>query len=144
MKDLDWKDEYLLGIAAVDLQHERILGCFVTIMEEALTTRETWRGDSTIIRLVGLLQQHFALEESMMRAFGYPELERHIEEHRQFHAEVQGLAQKPDGMNGGGSQETLKVVQKWLQVHILQSDRHYADFFAGLPRKSVGKKEAAP
>lgn len=68
MKDSEWKDEYLLGIPAVDLQHKRIFDCFVTIAEESSAKHDRWLADSSFAQLVGLLQQHFALEESMMPA----------------------------------------------------------------------------
>jgi len=133
MKDLTWKDEYLVGIPAVDLQHKRIFDCFVTIAEQGVTNHDRWLADSSIVQLVGLLQEHFALEESMMRVLGYPELERHIEEHRQFHVEVHELAQKSLRMEGSVPDQTIKVLQKWLREHILASDRHYADFFSDPP-----------
>jgi len=148
MKDMEWKDEYLLGIPELDLQHKHIFDCFVTIAEEGLTKQERWLADSSIVQLVGLLQQHFALEESLMRILGYPELERHIEEHRQFNAKIHGLAQKSLSVKGGVSREMIKVAQQWLAGHIETSDRHYAGYFSGAlrnnpgpARKSVSKKK---
>ncbi len=78
-----------------------------------------------------------------MRILGYPELERHIEEHRHFHAELRDLAQKSLRMKEGVSPEIIKDVQKWQREHMMTSDRHYADYFSGLARKSVGKKRGA-
>lgn len=111
MKDLEWKDEYLLGIDEIDLQHKRIFDCIVTVAEEGLTKRDRWAADSSIVQLVGLLQQHFALEECLMRILGYPDLQRHIEEHRQFNAELHDLAQKSLRMNENVLHEVIKVAQ---------------------------------
>ena len=143
MKDLEWKDEYLLGIPELDLQHRHIFDCFSTIAAEGLSKDDRWLADSSIVQLVGLLQQHFALEESLMRILGYPELERHIEEHRQFNAEIHGLAQKSLRVKGGVSREMIKVYQKWLQDHIKTSDRHCADYFSGSQRECAGRKRSA-
>ena len=137
MKRLEWKDEYLLGIAAVDLQHERITACFIAMAAEAPVASGS-RVDSAIAPLLELLQQHFALEESMMRNFGYPGLERHMEEHRLFHAELSGLALASPSTDGGVPQQMIEVFQKWQQEHILASDRHYLEYFAGPTRKRVG------
>ena len=139
MKDLEWKDEYLLGIPAVDLQHKRIFDRFIAIAGGS-TEQDRLLAEFSIVQLVGLLQEHFALEESMMRTLCYPELERHIEEHRRFHAEVQDLAQTAIRTKGSMSRETIKVTQKWLREHIMTSDRHYVEYFSGPPRNSVGKK----
>jgi hemerythrin len=129
MKDLEWKSEYLLGIPEVDLQHKRIFACFATIAEEGLNKQDRWDADSSIVQLLGLLKDHFALEESLMRILGYPELDRHIEEHRQFNAEIYDLAQKSLRTKGNVSREMIKVFQKWQREHIMKSDRRYADYF---------------
>ena len=94
MKVLEWKDEYLLGITAVDFQHKRIFDCFVTISREGLTKHDNWLADASFVQLINALQEHFALEESMMRRFGYPEVDRHSEEHLQLHTELHALARK--------------------------------------------------
>ncbi len=143
MKDLEWKDEYLLGVPEVDMQHKRIFDCFVTIAEGGLTKQDRWVADSSFVQLLGLLQGHFALEESLMRILGYPALERHIEEHRQFNAELHDLAQKSLRTKESVSREMIKVFQKWQREHIMKSDRHYADYFLGSARKSMGKKRGA-
>jgi hemerythrin len=36
MKASEWKDEYLLGIPEIDLQHKRIFHCFVAMAGEEL------------------------------------------------------------------------------------------------------------
>ena len=140
MKILEWKEEYLLGIPAVDLQHRRIYDCFIAIAEEGLSGHEAWHEDASFARLVDLLRQHFALEESMMRSLGYPELERHIEEHRRFDIELHHLARKSRELKGCVSREILEAFHKWPQEHILTSDRHYLNYFAGPQREGAGRK----
>jgi len=139
MKDLQWKDEYLLGLPELDMQHKGIFDCLITIAEEGLAKNERWLADSHIVQLGTLVREHFSLEESLMRILGYPELDRHIEEHRQFHADVHDLAQKSLRTKGSVSRDTIKIAQKWLREHIESSDRHYADYFSGSVRAS-GKR----
>lgn len=94
-----------------------------------MTKQDRRLADSSIVQLLGLLQEHFAVEETVMRVLGYPELERHIDEHRQFNAELHDLAQKSLRTKEGVSSEMVKVFQKWQREHIMKSDRHYADYF---------------
>ena len=58
------------------------------------------------------------------------EIDQHIEEHRQFHADVHDLAQRALRHEGGVSRFALKLAHRWLEKHIQVSDRHYAAFFA--------------
>ena len=143
MTDMDWKDEYSLGIPEIDMQHKRIFDCFVAIAEAGLASQDRWLADSSIDQLRSLIQAHFAIEETVMRILGYPELERHIEEHRQLHADVHDLAQTSLRTKGNVSREMIHVSSKRLREHIMTSDRHYADYFSGLVQKSVAKKLGA-
>lgn len=128
MSELEWKDEYLLGIPAIDFQHKRIFDCIMRILGGP-TDDDKLRAEAEIVKLLGILQEHFALEESMMQTFCYPELEKHIEEHRQFNADVHDLAQKSLRRKGGVSREAMIIAHKWLTEHIMTSDRNYEAFF---------------
>lgn len=142
MKDLKWKDEYLVGIPAIDFQHRRIFDCIISIFGGP-TDDDKLRAEAGIIKLLGLLQQHFALEESMMLALSYPELEEHIEEHRQFNADVHDLAQKSLRTKSGVSREAIRITHKWLTEHIMTRDRDYAAFFANPAHQSGNMKRGA-
>ena len=142
MKSWEWKNEYSLGIPAIDLQHKRIFDCIARIAQGA-TDDDRLRAEAEIIKLLVLLKEHFFLEESMMKKFYYPELEQHIEEHRQFHSDVHHLAQTSLMKKGGVPREALKIAHKWLTEHILVSDKHYFNFFSNPIQKGRGKKSDA-
>lgn len=142
MKRWEWKDEYSLGIQAIDLQHKRIFDCISKIAHGA-SGDDRLRAEAEIIKLLRLLQEHFSLEESMMQKFSYPDLEQHIEEHRQFHADVHHLAQTSLLKKERVPREALKIAHKWLTEHIMVSDKHYFDFFSNPIQKRRGKKSVA-
>lgn len=142
MDDLEWKSEYLVGIPAVDLQHQRIFDCIVSILDGP-SADDRLRAEAEIIKLLGLLQQHFALEESMMRKLGYPDVEEHIEEHRRFNADVHDLAQKSLRKKAGVSHAAVRMAHKWLTDHILVRDRDYAAFFTDAAGAGRGQRQAA-
>jgi hemerythrin len=137
MNDLQWKDEYSLGIPAVDLQHKRIFDCFVSIAEEGLDKNNTWLADSSTVQLLGHIQAHFALEESVMQKLGYPEFERHAEEHRQYHRDMRDLAQESLKTKGSLTREKVKSAQKRFREHITSSDKRYVKFLLGPERIST-------
>ncbi len=142
MKGWEWSDEFVLGIPAIDLQHKRIFDCIVRIARGA-TDDDRLRAEAEIIKLLGLLQDHFALEESMMQKLHYPGLEQHIEEHRQFHSQVHHLAQTSLLRKGGVSREALKIAHVWLKEHIMESDKHYFDYFSSPLQHSPARKKPA-
>jgi hemerythrin-like metal-binding protein len=142
MNDLEWKNEYSVGISAVDFQHRRILDCITSILGGP-TDDDKLRAEAEIIKLLGLLQEHFAVEESMMQRLSYPEFEQHTKEHRQFNADVHDLAQKSLRTKAGVSREAIKIAHKWLIEHIMTSDKDYAAFFSNPAHKSGNMKQRA-
>ena len=78
-----------------------------------------------------------------MRTLCYPEIEKHIEEHRRFNADVHDLAQKSLRTKAGVSHEAIKIAQKWLTEHIMTSDRDYAAYFSNPEHKSGITKKCA-
>jgi len=142
MKDLEWKDEYSLGIPAIDLQHRRIFDSILCVAHGA-TDDDGLRAETEIIRLLSLLQEHFSLEENMMQELHYPDLERHIEEHRKFHSDVYHLAQTSLMKKGGVPREAIKIAHNWLTKHLAVSDRHYLEYLSNATHKNRSKKRVA-
>lgn len=142
MKSWEWKDEYLLGIPAIDLQHKGIFDCISRIAQGA-TDGDRLRAEVEVVKLLNLLQEHFLIEESMMQKLHYPDVEQHIAAHRQFHSDVHHLAQTSLMKKGGVPREALKITHKWLTEHIMVSDKRYFDFFSHPIKKSRGKKNVA-
>ena len=142
MKDLEWQDEYLVEIPAIDLQHKRIFETFITIAGGS-TKHDRLRAEFALVQLVGILQEHFALEESMMRSLSYPGLEAHTEEHRQYQADILGLAQNALRTKEKLPREAIKAAQRRLREHIITSDRRYVDFFASAAHKRAVRKQGA-
>ena len=139
VKSLQWKDEYTLGIPAIDLQHRRIFDCFVRILAGPAGD-DRLRAEVETLKLLGLVQAHFRLEEKMMRDLHYPGLERHMEEHRQFLADIHHLAESFLRVKRGVSADAVKVVQKWLTQHILTSDKHYLEYFSDPLQLRAGRR----
>ena len=54
-----------------------------------------------------------------------------------------GLAQQPAGTSHGVSHEAIKVCQKRQREHIMKSDRHYVEYFAGPAHSSSGRQTGA-
>jgi len=140
MKDLEWKNAYSVGISAIDFQHKRIFECIMSVLGGP-TDDDKLRAEAEIIKLLGLLKEHFAVEEKMMQALCYPELEQHIKEHRQFNADVHDLAQKSLRTMAGVSHEAIRIAHKWLTEHIMTCDRDYAAFFSNPAHKSGNMKQ---
>ncbi len=143
MQALGWKDEYALGIPAVDLQHQRIFDCIAAMATTGLSRSAGAPAGCSVAQLADLLRQHFSLEEHMMRSFDYPELDAHAEQHRRFQAEVDHFGQTSPGLHDGVPHATIMAFQAWHCEHVRSSDRLYVEFFLGPRHKRTGGNSAA-
>jgi hemerythrin-like metal-binding protein len=83
-----------------------------------------------LARLGEYTRAHFDREEAFMRNIRYPELCAHKTEHDLLMAEYTELVQsvRDDGARDMDP-EALDALKRWLMGHVLDADRHLADFY---------------
>lgn len=131
-----WKDEYSVGDATIDRQHQELIG-LMNELYDLLSLPVEEQGEGVVDHLFGGLAEyiytHFAYEEQRMVDARYPEdkLAQHRDEHngivkkiRRFHIEVS------EG-NREALQELLPFLYgDWLIHHICESDMGYREYLA--------------
>lgn len=78
-----------------------------------------------LFTLLEYMRTHFADEEALLRRAKYPDLEKQVSEHAEFARIVRGWLAAPVLPN---PKEVLAVVERWLVVHITQSDAAYVPY----------------
>ena len=91
MRLLDWKDEYSVGIEAVDHEHKELIALINRLYDElespnAKSTVPAFFGD--LFKAIG---SHFALEEKFMREHGYRKLDSHKADHERLLDELREI-----------------------------------------------------
>jgi hemerythrin-like metal-binding protein len=71
---------------------------------------------------------HFAHEERLMRAHGYPGLDAHLAEHRALTEKVVAFQSEFENGKALMTVQLLNFLKDWLQHHIAESDQKYAPF----------------
>lgn len=131
---MEWKDEFSVGIPEIDAQHQTLAGC-IALVQDAVKSQQRWSAaHSALVQLADFVRIHFAVEESLMRTRGHPELGRHIREHMDFADELRRLQE--GALRVDVSEEMVAFIQTWMHEHILTSDKHYAAYLptAGVVR----------
>jgi hemerythrin-like metal-binding protein len=84
MSLLEWRDEFRIGIAEVDHEHQALIG-LINELHAALGTDRTSEGIEEFLgEIYARISAHFALEEKDMRAHRYPELGVHKADHERL------------------------------------------------------------
>jgi hemerythrin len=96
-----------------------------------------------LTRLGEYTRIHFAVEESLMRLLGYPDLERHKEEHAELMTRLQELRQRFESGSSALDGDLMSLLKVWLTRHIMESDQQYAQFFVESGLSSRQRRRAS-
>ena len=132
---LRWKPAFASGHSQIDQEHEALFDLANQLLDAA-----TVRGSNPVAfelafeSLLDHVTKHFAVEEVILRAHGYADLEEHSQLHRrlldrarELHAAAQTLgADGTDGLIGF-------LVSELVAGHVLGADRVFASLFPAEP-----------
>lgn len=90
---------------------------------------------AVLLRLVDETTDHFAAEQELMRASGYPAYEAHVEEHSRLLDRVSRLLTEFAAGRAELTLQTARSLRPWLLDHIQGMDRALASFL--LRRRSA-------
>lgn len=129
---IEWKKDYAVDIAEIDLQHRRLVD-LLNALHDAMRQGKGNEAVGKILKdTIAYTQTHFATEEKIMRASGYPDLEAHLREHADLVAKAQDVAKRFETQKGAAvTIEVLNFLRDWLTKHILGTDKKYAPFLHG-------------
>ena len=122
---LAWQDGLNTGIDVIDSQHQRIVAMINDLHVAHLSgTREAV--GAVIEEMVDYTLSHFAFEEELMEAAGYPFCAAHKRVHDMFVRRVDDLRLR---FQAGEDvvEELRSMLSRWLFNHIRSDDKAYAD-----------------
>lgn len=129
LEPIVWTNAHLVEIDVIDDDHRRLVLLFNELLAAC-----TAGVDSSIIKRVldatiTLTEEHFAREEKLLEAAGYPRLEAHRQEHRvllkqllSFGGQLTGGAPMSVDPNVAG------FLREWAIRHILGHDQDYVAY----------------
>lgn len=122
---IEWTPNLSTGVPILDEQHKAIFQ-WLAELESATAEQRTLFGVYVITRLKHYMREHFAAEEAMMKAAGYPDLVQHQAEHAEFRAKLEELQLKSIGEDI--STDTVNFLNHWLTNHISRTDMVYVPY----------------
>lgn len=124
---LKWKPEYELGIEDLDAEHRQL----VNIINEAAAAIEMKKEsllEPILNQLFEYARVHFSHEEARMAEVGFPDLETHSAEHREFFQQVSDLYSRFLAGSPEVAGELTAFLRVWLVNHIQGEDRTYVPY----------------
>lgn len=123
--DIQWKDEFALGIGIIDDQHKKLIERTASF-SRAVESGDTDGIGDTVNYLIAYAIQHFGAEELIMIRNRYDQFKEHRDEHSRFIKELYDVYCRM-AEPGSLSRQELKDLQdflvRWVLDHIIQKDR---------------------
>lgn len=126
MSLLEWKEQFSLGVAAMDREHKELVDAMNHVHELATSGADKAAIDAAITHLVDLTKRHFDDEERHMEKIDYPDLSRHRRIHKDMLRKVGAHHQVFQAGNGEVDPRFFDFLVHWLAAHICHIDRKYA------------------
>lgn len=123
---LEWKDEFSVAVQSIDNQHKKLFAMINDLYDAMRTGKGSQVAPNILVKLVAYAREHFAAEEKLMLQAGYPQYAPHKAEHDKFTAEVARMIQELGAGKLTISVQLLDFLKKWLQAHILTTDKKYS------------------
>lgn len=124
--DIEWKDNYNLGIEEIDFEH-RIFVSIIKKIDNAVNSDK----DKSLLRLILELKKyasfHFQSEENTMMDVNFPEIIEHKRQHERLLSKLQLIILQIE-MNQIELNKLPQFLMKWFIDHTLEEDKKLANY----------------
>jgi hemerythrin-like metal-binding protein len=116
---IEWRKEFETGISDVDHEHRELVDLINRLHEHVAAGADPDRVSDFLGEVFARIGAHFALEESIMRKYGYDEYEAHKAEHERLLDEIRDIM---DGATTEYAHALSTVVRDWFVNHFKSKD----------------------
>lgn len=117
---IEWRDEFSVGVAAVDHEHRELIA-LINDAHAALGA-----GDDGVSEFLGeiyaKISAHFALEERMMRERHYDQYREHKADHEQLLDDLRDIMDEHEHEQGYDEARLAGRLGSWFGVHFKTHD----------------------
>ena len=129
--NLQWNDEYALGLTNIDTEHKKlfIIVGKIFALEETLNVKDKIR--EILYELSDYVKVHFKDEEEFMQSIHYPDLAHHHKLHEQIIKNVANILNAHVTLDA--IKTKMRIIAKHALIdHILEEDKKFQQFYFNL------------
>jgi hemerythrin len=122
MASISWKDEYRIGIPAVDHEHRELIAQINEILAQAQQPELGAEVVDCLGELHASISAHFALEENVMRERNYDGYTDHKADHERLLDDIHDLTDEADDPLGLDLEGFSERLSQWFLGHFSSHD----------------------
>ncbi|MDV7340405.1 bacteriohemerythrin [Terasakiella sp. A23] len=131
MGRLAWSEDYNVGDAEIDRQHQDLFALIDRLDDASLDTSSM----GVIFEKLDIyVREHFHDEEELLKQVGYDDLDAHLRQHDEFREWLSTAKEsfKSEHADNGAVGHNLQVfLRDWLLNHIIKTDQAYKSWVEG-------------
>ncbi len=129
MAFMEFNESLAVGNTVMDHEHRNLVR-YINVLQQSIASGAGHEViDEVLAGLTDYAATHFLVEESLMKAYDYPDIGRHKQAHTRFRQRLNELSRLFSEQHGQQAAQTLlDFLMSWLIDHILQVDARLADF----------------
>ncbi len=122
MSLITWKDEFSVGVAAVDLEHRELIELINGLDAEMREYATQSKVVETLGEIYARISAHFALEERVMREAGYGGFAAHKQDHELLLDELLNVIDSVDAAGRYDRKGLSRDLDRWFSDHFRTHD----------------------
>jgi hemerythrin-like metal-binding protein len=134
IESIVWRETHSVGHPDMDRQHREIAGLINELMERAQQNQALFSREQILEmlpRISDAYANHLQNEEYLLASVGYPELNRHKQEHELYLSKLATLFATE--VNKSSICVMVETLVGWWSEHVLHSDLAYKDLVKAAP-----------
>lgn len=119
---IEWKDEFSVGVPAVDIEHRDLIEMINDLhglLGEGATREQV---SAALNEIFTQISAHFALEEKFMRDVRYDGLAEHKEEHENLLDELRDIMDRVHDDGSFDEERLSRELESWFTEHFRTQD----------------------
>jgi hemerythrin len=126
MELFTWYSKYSVNNEELDEHHRTLFDIFNRLYDQCFDRNMTNCIGPIIEELKSYSNYHFLAEEKLMKETGFPEIDIHINKHRDFTIKTLQLQQLVGNNEPEATRELIIFLGTWLLHHVMEEDKKYS------------------
>lgn len=129
MEEIVWTEDFSVGVALLDEQHQRIVSLINKIIAYHGQDIEEEVIEEALKTMNAYAKEHFRTEEGLLLEHAYPDYKAHAEQHKAYVKKTFLLSTENLLESETTPQKLKEYLIAWWKEHILVCDMKYKSFF---------------
>jgi len=119
---IEWKENYSVGVPAVDAEHRELIELINTLYDGMRLNEREPDVMAFLGEIYARIASHFALEELLMRRHEYDEYREHKRDHEQLLEEIRDIMDDYEDGRMLDEDELARRLDRWFSEHFRTRD----------------------